>query len=81
MQGIYIEGRRPRSKKEIKQWLATRPDKVVAEATSMFGDEETGPIAWLPVGTKIEFVGPDPYKSRRFYGTIIIRPNRIYELI
>jgi len=75
MQGIYImvgpnaEGgrRRPKSKKEIRE---TAADRVLVEATSLFGNEYEGAAAALPAGTRVHFVGPDPYTSRRFYGTL-----------
>lgn len=70
MQGIYINGRRPKSKKEIKEALARNPEVVAAEATSVFGNEFDGTVAALPVGRSIMFVGPCPYTNRKFYGKI-----------
>jgi hypothetical protein len=71
MQGIYLiedgKWRRPRSKKEIKGW---NPREIVIEATSVFGDEWEGPASLMPGDRRMYFVGPDPYRSRRFYGTI-----------
>lgn len=69
MQGIFIDGRRPTSKKQIKEQVAHYPQFVSVEATSLFGNEYDGPITDAPDGA-IHFVGPDPYTSRRFYGTI-----------
>lgn len=70
MQGIYIDFARPASKKAVKQAVTDAPSHVHIEATSMFGDEYDGPLDKMPDG-RITFVGPDPYTSRKFYGTII----------
>ena len=68
MQGIFIDGRRPKSKKEVREAVA-RGGHVDLEATSIFGDELEGPVEDLPLGS-YPFVGPDPYTKRTFYGTI-----------
>lgn len=70
MDGIYIEGHHPTSKKAIKETLAgPYPSLVSVECTSMFGGFN-GPVSGMAVGQKITFVGPDPYHARKFYGTI-----------
>lgn len=77
MQGIYVNGRRPTSKRAVREALASDPANVRAEATSMHGGEYGGTMATsvAPVGTVVHFVGPDPYTSRRFYGTATLRPG------
>lgn len=70
MQGIFIGSRRPKSKKEIRETVAANPDAVCVEATSMFGGEFEGGVENLAVGSKVLFVGPDPYTKRSFYGSI-----------
>ncbi len=76
MQGIYLEGTRPPSKVAIKRFIADGDESVLErieiEATSAFGDEYGGPLSEAPVG-RINFVGPDPYTKRNFYGTITVR--------
>ena len=68
MQGIFIGWNRPKSKKEVKEAiLASKPVRL--EATSIFGNEYDGLVADAPDGT-YTFVGPDPSRDRRFYGTI-----------
>ncbi len=69
-QGIWIGAGRPLSKKVVKEEIAERPWNVRAQATSFFGGEYDGPISDMPLGTTITFVGPDPERSRKFYGTI-----------
>lgn len=71
MQGIFINYRRPASKKAVKEAVAADPGSVQLEATSMFGNEYEGPVDVAPNGT-YTFVGPDPYNKRSFYGTIVV---------
>ena len=70
MQGIYIDGRRPKSKKEIRETANADPGRIEIEATSVFGNEYGGPVNGLPAGQTVTFVGPDPYTSRKFYGQL-----------
>ena len=72
MQGIFIDGRRPKSKKEIREIVALDPARVRLEATSMAGNEYDGLVSNAPSGIYV-FVGPDPYKNRKFYGRILKR--------
>lgn len=68
-QGIFIEGRRPRSKKQIKEAVeAGLPVRI--EATSWHGDEYDGDVSHMPLNQTIYFVGPDPFIARNFYGQI-----------
>lgn len=69
MYGIFLNMDRPRSKKAIKEAVSSGHPAVNLEATSMFGNEYDGPLRTAPDGT-YTFVGPDPYTSRKFYGTI-----------
>lgn len=71
MQGIWIDGRRPASKKAIAAAVADNPDRVTVEATSLHGGEYNGPASGIRRGSKVYFVGPDPFRSRKFYGTIL----------
>ena len=71
MQGIFIAGRRPASKKAVKLAVAEFPDRVRLEATSIMGREYDGPVSGAPLGTHY-FVGPDPYQSRKFYGSVVV---------
>lgn len=68
MQGIYIDGRRPKSKKQVREHIKEHPlgGGVTLEATSMFGNEYGGRLDEAPHNTYY-VVGPDPYTSRKFY--------------
>jgi len=75
MQGLFIAGSRPRSKKQVKELVAginagdEDPFALVFEATSVFGNEYDGSLANAPKRS-YTFVGPDPHTSRKFYLTI-----------
>ena len=81
MDGIYvnIDGKgwvRPRSKKEIREMVSTNPARVRVERTSLFGSgNDSDDIVDLPSGKQVTFVGPDPYRARNFYGTIVVGTN------
>jgi hypothetical protein len=70
VQGIYINGHRPKSKKAVREAVATNPASVELEATSLFGNEYGGPVADMPEGETIYIVGPDPFTKRNFYGQV-----------
>jgi hypothetical protein len=70
MQGLFVNGRRPRSKAEVKRVAAATPERLRVEATSYFGNEWEGYADKLPVGLVVRFVGPEPSTSRKFYGTL-----------
>lgn len=76
MQGIYINHKRPASKKAVKEAIASDPSSVTIEATSLFGNEYDGPLSDMPDG-RVSFVGPDPERKRNFYGTIVKTGERI----
>lgn len=76
MQGIFVNGARPKSKKAIKEAIAANPDSVSLEATSIFGNEFDGMVSVAPYGS-YTFVGPNPNTDRRFYGTITVTASKI----
>ena len=70
--GIFINGQRPKSKKAIKEAVKADPSTVRIQSTSAFGGYD-GPVSELPAGKRIDFVGPDPYSKRNFYGSIQVK--------
>lgn len=74
MQGTFNQyGQRFKTKKALRE--AVQEDEyVLLEATSMFGDEFTGPLGAAPEG-EYYIVGPDPYTDRRWYAQIIKTTN------
>jgi hypothetical protein len=67
--GIYVGASRPTSKKAVREAINANPATVRVESTSMFGGYD-GPVSDLPEGVTITFVGPDPFRDRKFYGNI-----------
>lgn len=70
MQGIFISGERPKSKKAVREAAAANPASVRIEATSFFGNEFDGRLSDAPDGSYM-IVGPDPHTRRNFYGKIV----------
>jgi hypothetical protein len=75
MQGVWINGSRPKSKKAIKEALLAG-DEVSLEATSVFGNEYDGLVTDAPDGN-YTIVGPDPHNKRNFYGTMTVRSGKV----
>ncbi len=87
MYGVWIYednvARRPKSKKEVKEYLAKGVDHednyhIGIEATSFFGNEESGPLTQerVEAGT-ILFVGPNPHDKRDFYGSFSMKKGKV----
>lgn len=77
MYGIFINSSRPTSKKQVRDVIAVDPHCIInLEATSVFGNEYDGSLREAPDGV-YTFVGPDPYTSRKFYGTITKRDGKV----
>lgn len=70
MQGAYVNGSRPKTKKALKEAVAANLQSVELEATSVFGNEFGGSLANAPDG-KYYVVGPDPYRKRSWYAQIV----------
>lgn len=80
MQGIFINGKRPKSKKQIRESLQSQSDKINLEATSLFNNERDGSILEMSPGESVLIVGPDPYTDRRFYAKLIRRNDGSFKL-
>ena len=82
MDGIYVRipdtsrFTRPKSKKAIREAIRD-PRDVVIEVTR-FGHEREISLVNILDGEEFHFVGPDPYRDRRFYGTIGKRNGKVY---
>jgi hypothetical protein len=76
MDGIYLGGTRPKSKKEVKEAVTQMDhDRIRIEGTSAFGGYD-GPLSEAPVGN-YHIVGPDPYTSRKFYLTLHVGTDKV----
>jgi hypothetical protein len=76
MQGVFIEGRRPKSKKEVREAVSAGR-QVELERTALVGNEYGGDVTQAPEGQAQYFVGPDPYTSRKFYGQVLRRGDKV----
>ena len=74
MQGIYVNGHRPKSKREVRDAVIADPSSVRIEGTELYGRDYDGRVSDAPVGAYL-FVGPDPYRARKFYGTVEVRAD------
>lgn len=80
--GIFVDGNRPKSKKAIKEAVADDPNRVTIERTALgregyvklpdASDDDIGPLN--------PFVGPDPYRSRKWYGQIIRQADDTFKV-
>lgn len=75
--GVYIKGRTPKSKKQIKEAMRDDPASVTFYDTSFFNPGPTFDGANVPPSTNLTFVGPNPYQDRKFYGTVKVRDGKV----
>jgi hypothetical protein len=68
--GAYVDGRRPKSKKALKEAIRDTPDKVTFDGTSGMGPQFSGGVANIPVGATLAVTGPDPYNARNWYANV-----------
>ena len=73
--GIWIDGRDPKSKAEVKRAFADNRE-VIFYDTSAFSNFGSRKLSALPDGNHT-IVGPNPYTKRNFYGTITKRGDSI----
>lgn len=75
-QGVWSDdGTRFASKKALGE--SVKAGQIVfLEATSVFGNEYDGALDHAPDGTYY-VVGPDPYKSRKWYAQVIKQGSTI----
>lgn len=69
MDGIWVNGRRPETKKQVREACVNAPETVEFDWTSIFDHPNWSRLKDMPE-CKVNFVGPDPYNSRKFYGTV-----------
>ena len=73
MQGLWIDGDRPKTKKAVREVILNGDLSTLSlEATSFFGNEYDGPLEYAPDGTYY-VVGPDPHTKRTWYASITVQ--------
>lgn len=70
MQGVYVKGQRPKTKKILRASAKAAPHTIILEATSLFGNEYEGKVTEMPQGVIHYVVGPDPYTERTWYAQL-----------
>lgn len=67
--GVRIGGKNPTSKAAIRRALGSGVP-VTFYSTGFGGALFNGPLTELPAEHTLTVVGPDPYRDRKFYGTV-----------
>jgi hypothetical protein len=78
--GIFVLGSRPASKKAVKEAIAIDYENIYLENTSIVDNKFDVSLAdKVAEGFegRIDFVGPDPYTNRKFYGNIFVRAGKV----
>lgn len=76
--GAQLDGKDIPTKAALKRAISDNPDRVFLYGTSTFGTGELPTSAdKLPEGYKYSVVGPNPYKSRKWYATVERRNGRL----
>jgi hypothetical protein len=77
MQGVFVGGQRPKTKKALREAVHKDPARVLVEATSIFGNDYGGPVLEMPEVKKIYICGPDPFTTRNWYATLVRHGNTV----
>lgn len=66
------------TKKDLKSAALTRPGLLYLYSTSAVGDGGwSGYAATLPEGVTFNVVGPDPYRSRKWYASVTRKGDKV----
>lgn len=78
--GAMVNGRRPATKKALRDALTADPGLVQFDSTSMMGPRAGDIISATvaDIGTdKMSVVGPDPYTKRNWYATVEVANGKV----
>lgn len=70
--GAYVNSKRPKSKKALKEAIKNDPHRVTFDPTSIF-DAKTSTSYYgdaIPNGVSLSVCGPDSYTLRKWYATV-----------
>jgi hypothetical protein len=73
--GAYVDNKRPRSKKALKDALNGAPGTVRFDSTALFGEQFNGSAGEIPDGVTLSVCGPDPYTARNWHANVIRKPD------
>lgn len=70
--GVYINGKAPKTKKELKAAIADPAQHHLVRfySTGALDARSSFTVDTLPQGQKLSVCGPDPHQKRSWYGTI-----------
>lgn len=68
--GAYVGGKRPTTKKALKDTMKANPASVTFDCTSIFDKYGTIQGDNIPSGVTLSVVGPDPFGSRKWYASV-----------
>lgn len=69
--GALVNGKRPATKKALRDALTQDPTQVTFDGVSPF-KPFAGRVTDLPAGDKLQVTGPDPFRTRNWYATVTI---------
>lgn len=78
--GATVSGRRPASKKALREALASAPETVEFDSTAMMGPRagDTIKATAADIGSySLSVVGPDPYTRRDWYATVEVKAGKL----
>lgn len=77
--GVFINGQRPKSKKQVLEAMKADPASVLWQNDAIMGPHagEMFQGDELPGDISDTFCGPDPHTSRKFYGQIITTGGKV----
>jgi hypothetical protein len=78
MQGLWVDGERPLTKKQVIDAVESGNHKVEIEELQFFGSWFSGDIADMQDGDISGCVGPDPFIARDWFCTILKEDGRVY---
>lgn len=65
--GAYVNGKHPKTKKALREALASDPSSVIFDVTSMFERSVSHTGSDLDPALTLVVTGPDPHRDRRWY--------------
>lgn len=69
--GAYVNGKRPASKKALRDALTQDPTSVTFDGTSPF-EPYYGDVTQLQAGDTLQVTGPCPHTKRNWYANVKI---------
>jgi hypothetical protein len=76
--GALIDGRDPKSKRELRDTLRDRPGSVEFYATAAVGEDVGRRFGGneLPEGRRLDVTGPNPYTARDWWANVELDPAK-----